>query len=166
VSIVSATADEALRSIGRRRSCSAIRRVAASATILLNVTLMAAVGTLIVHRTRRCWSRRVLCCSVLAKVLETGRGPWWLAVGRAVGAALVSNITAAVVRAGDPDSGSLSSRNRRRWLVSLWPYLGALVAFALFAPVILWNAEHQWVSFIKPFAARGLRIFVPLSSLN
>ena len=30
----------------------------------------------------------------LAKVLETGRGAWWLAVGAAVGAALLSKYTA------------------------------------------------------------------------
>ncbi len=39
----------------------------------------------------------------------------------------------------------------RRWLLSPWPYLGGLLAFAIFSPVVLWNADHQWVSFIKQF---------------
>ena len=70
------------------------KRVAATATILLNVTLMAAVGTLIVTPDSPLLvaSSFVLFC--LAKVLETGRGAWWLAVGAAVGAALLSKYTA------------------------------------------------------------------------
>src|SRR4051794_8251279 len=66
------------------------RRVAATATILLNVTLMASVGTMIVTPDAPLLvaSSFVLLC--LAKVLESGRGAWWLAVGVAVGAALLS----------------------------------------------------------------------------
>ena len=78
-------------------------RVAATAAILLNVTLMAAVGTLIVTPDAPLLvaSSFVLFC--LAKVLETGRGVWWLAVGAAVGAALTVEIHRAVFRPGDPD---------------------------------------------------------------
>ncbi len=43
----------------------------------------------------------------------------------------------------------------RRWLISPWPYLGGLVALAVFAPVILWNADHQWVSFLKQLFGRA-----------
>src|ERR1700747_1258817 len=69
-------------------------RVAATAVMLLNVTLMAAVGTLIVTPDAPLLvaSSFVLFC--LAKVLATERGAWWLAVGAAVGAALLSKYTA------------------------------------------------------------------------
>src|SRR5688572_33450539 len=33
-------------------------------------------------------------------------------------------------------------------------YLGGLLAFAIFSPVILWNADHQWVSFIDRKSTR------------
>jgi hypothetical protein len=49
----------------------------------------------------------------------------------------------------------------RRWLVSLWPYLGGLVALAIFAPVILWNADHHWVSFIKQIGRARIEDFRP-----
>jgi hypothetical protein len=39
--------------------------------------------------------------------------------------------------------------NLRRWLLTPWPYLGGLAAFAVFSPVLLWNAQHAWVSLIK-----------------
>src|ERR1700749_3747961 len=62
------------------------RRVAATATILLNATLMAAVGTLIVTPDSPLLVASSFIVLCLAKVLETGRGTWWLAVGAAVGA--------------------------------------------------------------------------------
>ena len=70
------------------------QRVAATATILLNVTLMAAVGTLIVTPDAPLLVASSFVLFFLAKVLETGRGAWWLAVGAAVGVALLSKYTA------------------------------------------------------------------------
>ena len=69
-------------------------RVASTAAILLNVTLMAAVGTLIVTPDSPLLVASSFVLFFLAKVLETGRGAWWLAVGAAVGAALLSKYTA------------------------------------------------------------------------
>ena len=66
-------------------------RVAASAAILLNATLLAAVGTLIVTPDAPLLVAASFLIFALAKVLETGRGEWWLAVGVAAGAALLSN---------------------------------------------------------------------------
>src|SRR5919204_6114995 len=65
-------------------------RTAASATILLNVTLMAAVGTLIVTPDAPLLVAASFLLFFLAKVLETERGVWWLAVGAAAGCALLS----------------------------------------------------------------------------
>jgi hypothetical protein len=136
------------------------RRVAATATILLNVTLMAAVGTMIVTPDAPLLvaSSFVLFC--LAKVLETGRGVWWLAVGAAVGAALLSKYTALFFGPAIL-IWLVSVPKLRRWLISPWPYLGGLVALAIFAPVILWNADHQWVSFIKQIGRARIEDFKP-----
>jgi 4-amino-4-deoxy-L-arabinose transferase-like glycosyltransferase len=123
-------------------------RLAANATILLNVTLMAAVGSLIVTPDSPLLTASSFVLFFLAKVLETGRGGWWLAVGAAVGTALLSKYTALFFGPAILIWLLLVPR-LRRWLVSPWPYLGALVALAIFSPVILWNADHQWVSFIK-----------------
>src|ERR1700694_3764238 len=136
------------------------QRVAATATILLNVTLMAAVGTLIVTPDAPLLvaSSFVLVC--LAKVLETGRGAWWLAVGAAVGAALLSKYTALFFGPAIL-IWLVSIPKLRRWLISPWPYLGGLVAVAIFSPVILWNADHHWVSFIKQIGRARIEDFKP-----
>ncbi|MCW5703697.1 MAG: glycosyltransferase family 39 protein [Bradyrhizobium sp.] len=136
-------------------------RVAASAVILLNATLMAAVGTLIVTPDAPLLVASSFVLFSLAKLLESGRGVWWLAVGAAVGCALLSKYTAmffgpAIV------IWLVAVPKLRRWLISPWLWLGGLVALALFSPVILWNAEHHWVSFIKQLGRARIEDFRPV----
>src|SRR6202521_2685038 len=135
-------------------------RVAATATILLNVTLMAAVGTMIVTPDSPLLVASSFVLFFLAKVLETGRGAWWLAAGAAVGAALLSKYNA---RFFGPAIliWLVAVPKLRRWLISPWPYLGGLVSLVIFSPVILWNADHHWVSFIKQIGRARIEDFRP-----
>jgi 4-amino-4-deoxy-L-arabinose transferase-like glycosyltransferase len=134
------------------------RRLAASATILLNVTLMAAVGTMIVTPDAPLLVASSFVLFYLAKVLATGRGAWWLAAGAAVGVALLSKYTALFFGPAIL-IWLIAVPKLRRWLASPWPYLGGVVAFAIFSPVILWNADHQWVSFIKQLGRARIEDF-------
>src|SRR4051794_15257728 len=134
------------------------RRLAASATILLNVTLMAALGTVIVTPDAPLLVASSFVLFYLAKVLATGRGAWWLAVGAAVGAALLSKYTALFFGPAIL-IWLIAVPKLRRWLISPWPYLGGIIAFAIFSPVILWNADHQWVSFIKQLGRARIEDF-------
>lgn len=136
------------------------RRVAATAAILLNVTLMAAVGTLIVTPDAPLLVASSFVIFCLAKVLETGRGAWWLGVGLAVGAALLSKYTALFFGAAIL-IWLLAVPKLRHWFASPWPYLGGVVALAVFSPVILWNADHHWVSFLKQFGRARIEDFHP-----
>jgi 4-amino-4-deoxy-L-arabinose transferase-like glycosyltransferase len=135
-------------------------RVAATSAILLNVTLMAAVGTLIVTPDAPLLVASSFVLFFLAKVLETGRGAWWLAVGAAVGAALLSKYTALFFGLAIL-IWLVAVPKLRRWFISPWPYLGGVVALAVFAPVILWNRDHQWVSFLKQFGRARIEDFRP-----
>jgi 4-amino-4-deoxy-L-arabinose transferase-like glycosyltransferase len=94
----------------------------------------------------------------LAKVDETGRGAWWLAVGAATGLALLSKYTALVFGLSIALWLALLPQ-LRRWFFTPWPWLGGLVALVLFAPVLAWNAEHDWVSFLKQGGRLGMRDF-------
>src|SRR3954465_12194197 len=136
------------------------QRVAATSTILLNVTLMVAVGTIIVTPDAPLLvaSGFVLFC--LAKIVEPGRGAWWFVAVAAVGAALLSKYTALFF--GPAILIWLAVVPKlRRWLLSPWPYLGGIVAFAIFSPVILWSADHHWVSFIKQIGRARIEDFRP-----
>ncbi|HXZ09753.1 MAG TPA: glycosyltransferase family 39 protein, partial [Paraburkholderia sp.] len=131
------------------------RRVAACAAIFLNLTLMVAVGTVIVTPDTPLMVASAFVLLYLARVLESGTGAWWLAVGAAVGVALLSKYTAlffglTIVL------WLVLVPELRRWFLTPWPYLGGVVAFAVFAPGVVWNAGHGWVSFIKQLGrARG-----------
>src|SRR3981081_821544 len=135
-------------------------RGAATASILLNVTLMAAVGTLIVTPDAPLLVASSFVLFFLAKVLETGRGVWWLAVGAAVGAALLSKYTALFFGPAIL-IWLVAVPKLRRWLISPWLYLGGAVALAIFAPVIWWNADHHWVSFIRQIGRARIEDFRP-----
>src|ERR1700712_4427216 len=136
------------------------QRVAATAAILLNVTLMAAVGTLIVTPDSPLLVASSFVLLTLAKVLETGRGAWWLAVGVAAGCALLSKYTALFFGPAIL-IWLIVVPKLRHWLLSPWLYLGGLVAVAMFSPVILWNADHHWVSFIKQMGRARIEDFRP-----
>src|ERR1700716_177882 len=123
-------------------------RVAATATILLNATLMAAVGTMIVTPDAPLLVASSFVLFFLAKLLETGRGAWWLAVGAAVGTALLSKYTALFFGPAIL-IWLVAVPKLRGWLLSPWLYLGGVVALLVFSPVMLWNADHHSVSFIN-----------------
>ena len=124
------------------------RRVATTAAILLNVTMIVAAGTLVVTPDAPLMVASSFVLLTLAKVAASGRGVWWLGVGAAVGAALLSKYTALLFGPAILIWLVIVPR-LRRWLLSPWPYLGGITSFAVFTPVIFWNADHDWVSFIK-----------------
>jgi len=137
------------------------RRVAASSAILLNITLMAAVGTMIVTPDAPLLVASSFVLFSLAKVLQTGRGAWWLAVGAAAGCALLSKYTALFFGPAIL-IWLIVVPKLRHWLISPWLYLGGLVAVLMFAPVIWWNADHHWVSFIKQLGRARIEDFRPV----
>ena len=135
-------------------------RVASTSAILLNATLMAAVGTMIVTPDAPLLVASSFVLYSLAKVLQTGRGAWWLAVGVATGCALLSKYTALFFGPAIL-IWLVVVPKLRRWLISPWPYFGGIVAVLMFAPVILWNADHHWVSFIKQMGRARIEEFHP-----
>jgi 4-amino-4-deoxy-L-arabinose transferase-like glycosyltransferase len=125
-------------------------RVAATSALFFNLTLMVGAGTVVVTPDAPLLVASAFVLFFLAKVIRTADGRWWLAVGLAVGCALLSKYNALFFGIGIV-AWLILVPPMRRWLATPWPYLGGLVALALFAPVILWNAEHHWVSFQKQF---------------
>lgn len=130
------------------------RKAGPWAAALFNATLLAGVGAvamtpdtpLIAFWTATVWA--------LARLHRSGDGRWWLAVGAFAGAALLSKYTAALLGLGivlwlllDPAA--------RRWLLRWQLWAGGALAIAVFAPVVLWNAGHDWASFAKQGGRAG-----------
>ncbi len=74
------------------------------------------------------------------------RSAWW-GVGTCLGLGLLSKYPIALPAAAAL-LFALLDRPSRRWLLRPEPYAAVLVAAILFSPVILWNAEHGWASFL------------------
>lgn len=79
---------------------------------------------------------------------------WWLAAGLAFGLALLSKYHAALIVAG-LFLFLATTPAYRRWLVHPAPWLAAALALLVILPVLIWNAQHDWVSF-RFQAGRGL----------
>jgi hypothetical protein len=84
-------------------------------------------------------------CLVRALPEQRHAWRWWLGAGLAAGLALLSKYTAILVLAG-AFLYLLTSPLHRPWLRRPHPYVAALLACVLFAPVIAWNAMHGWAS--------------------
>jgi 4-amino-4-deoxy-L-arabinose transferase-like glycosyltransferase len=96
-----------------------------------------------------------LDCALLAATLTllhalpaTGRRAllWWLACGLCAGFALISKYSA-ILWLGGALLYLLTSPTHRPWLARPAPWLAALLAVLIFAPVAIWNAMHDWASF-------------------
>jgi dolichol-phosphate mannosyltransferase len=70
---------------------------------------------------------------------------WWRA-GVSLGLGLISKYSIGLLL---PVTLAFMSwdRKSRRWWLRPEPYAAALIAFVVFCPVIMWNAQHDWVSF-------------------
>jgi dolichol-phosphate mannosyltransferase len=82
----------------------------------------------------------------LERALIAQRDRAWWGVGLCLGLGLFSKYTIALLGASVALFMALDSRSRMWWRRPQ-PYGAALLAAAIFFPVILWNAEHDWASF-------------------
>jgi 4-amino-4-deoxy-L-arabinose transferase-like glycosyltransferase len=82
----------------------------------------------------------------LVRLHETGDGRWWLVAGLFAGLALLSKFTAVMLLPAVL-AFALVPDWRRRWLLSPYPYLAAVIALLVFSPVLVWNYQHDWASF-------------------
>lgn len=95
-----------------------------------------------------------LACLVGVSVALKQERAWgWYLAGVGLGGAMLSKYTgvflglgALLAVAGYPPW--------RRHLRSIHPYLAALLALGLFSPVLVWNAQNDWVSFRFQFTDR------------
>jgi len=82
----------------------------------------------------------------LVRLAQSEDGRWWLLAGLFAGLSLLSKFTA-VMFLPAVIAFALVPDWRWRWLRSPYPYLAALIAIAVFSPVLIWNAQHDWASF-------------------
>jgi dolichol-phosphate mannosyltransferase len=82
----------------------------------------------------------------LERALLAGRASAWWGVGAALGLGMISKYSIGLL-VPVIVVFMLLDRQSRRWWTRWEPYAAALLALAIFSPVILWNAQHDWASF-------------------
>jgi 4-amino-4-deoxy-L-arabinose transferase-like glycosyltransferase len=120
-------------------------RVGATAALFFNLTITMNIGSMLATSDASVVMTSAFVLWALAKLNQTNRGVWWLAVGIALGVGMWAKYTTAFFAFGIA-IWLLAVPDKRKWFVKPWPYLGAIVALLVFTPVLLWNANHEWAS--------------------
>jgi len=88
----------------------------------------------------------------IARALDSDVGSrtsfaWWTATGIALGAAFASKYTSIFLPVGAVIAIALRPSLRARFREP-GPYVACIVATLVFLPVLRWNANHEWISFL------------------
>ena len=89
----------------------------------------------------------MLTLYAISRALVTGRGIFWLLAGVGLGGALLSKYTAILLTISLLVF-LLFSAKYRFWLRRPPLWMALVVALVVFSPVIIWNAQNQWASFL------------------
>lgn len=87
------------------------------------------------------------------RAVRSGALGWWLGAGAATGLAFQAKYPAAFLAVGAM-LFLVSDARGRAVLRRPAPWLGLGIAFLIAAPVLWWNAQHDWASFRFQFARR------------
>lgn len=100
----------------------------------------------------------VLIAYLVIRLLKSGDLRWWLGIGAVIGLAMMTKYTVAFFVAGLV-GGVLFTRTRRH-LTSPWLWGGVALSLLIFAPNLLWQVQHNFISleFLRSIHARDVEI--------
>ncbi len=117
-------------------------------TILaINCTIIFSIGSVIITPDVPFLFFWALIVYSLVRLQESNHWKWWYLAGAALGFGLLSKYTAVLIVPGI-FIYLLVSASQRKWLFTIHPFLGLLLALVIFSPVIIWNSQHEWTSFL------------------
>jgi 4-amino-4-deoxy-L-arabinose transferase-like glycosyltransferase len=125
-------------------------KLGATAALYFNVTLVIALGSILATPDNAVVVASAFLLLTLAKLCETGRGVWWIAIGVAFGVGMLAKYTTIFFAVGIL-AWLVLVPELRRWLLTPWPWLSGLIALLVFSPTLIWNAEHHWASVLYQF---------------
>ena len=128
-------------------------KLGATAALYFNLTLVMAAGSVIATHDNPTVVAAAMLLLALAKLFETGRGVWWIAIGAVFGVGMLANYTM-IFFAVTILTWLLLTPQLRGWLLTPWPWISGLIALAVFSPTLIWNAEHHWASILYNYNRR------------
>lgn len=86
------------------------------------------------------------CIYALWKLVESDDAKWWYIAGLMMGLSWLGKYSG-IMLVPSVFLFTIISRHQRKWLLTPHPYLGGLLAVLVFSPVLIWNVQHDWMSF-------------------
>lgn len=80
------------------------------------------------------------------RLILSGDMKWWYIAGIAMGLSWLGKYSG-IMLVPSVFMFFLISKDQRKWLLTPHPYLASLLAVIVFAPVLIWNFQHDWISF-------------------
>ena len=114
---------------------------------IFNLTLLFSAGCIVQTPDEPMlffWAAAVFLGSL---IITKGSPRYWYIWGIFVGLGLLSKYTMIFI-VPCTFLFLLISTEHRFWLKKKEPYIAFLIAFVIFSPVLYWNWQHQWVSFL------------------
>jgi 4-amino-4-deoxy-L-arabinose transferase-like glycosyltransferase len=102
------------------------------------------------------WWVAIAYCTL--RLLNSGDGRWWLAIGLFAGLGLLTRYTIAFLLAGLAIGVLVTSA--RKWMTSGWLWAGAVLALLIWLPNVLWQAQHGFISlqFLSAIHTRDVQL--------
>lgn len=126
------------------------RVVATRAVIFFNAAILIGAGSVLMTPDTPSvffWGATLWA---LAELVASRDPRWWLVVGVTAGLGLFSKYSVLFLGVGLL-LWLVGTARARVWFRSWQLWAGGAIALLLFAPVVAWNAEHEWISFAKQF---------------
>jgi len=100
----------------------------------------------------------VLLAYFVIRLLKSDDPRWWIPIGAVIGLGMMTRYTMGVHTIGLVAATLLTPT--RKHLKSPWLWIGALLAFIIFLPNLIWQIQHNFISldFQRSIHARDIRI--------
>lgn len=119
--------------------------LAAASVVLFNVFPVTMLGLIVITPDVPLLLFCALCILIFWQAVQGHHHGWWYLLGVSFGLALLSKYTAILL--APCFFLYLLLTEDRRWLKTIYPYVGLLIGILIFLPVLWWNSQHGWVSF-------------------
>ncbi|AEV35989.1 glycosyl transferase, family 39 [Pseudovibrio sp. FO-BEG1] len=124
--------------------------VAGWTVLFFNASLLIGVGSLLATPDAPSVFFWGLALWGMAELSVSKNANWWILVGIFAGLGLLSKYSVLFLGAGII-LWLIWVPENRRYLLSWQLWLGGALAIAIFSPVLYWNSQHEWISFVKQF---------------
>lgn len=141
------------------------RRTATFAVAFVNATLVFGVLGFVASPDAPSVLFWTLAILALAFIFTRRAQSWWLAVGLAAGLGVLSKLTALFLGPTLVFATAIVARLRVAF-IRPWLWIGGLVAFLVILPMLLWNIDHDFMTWNKQFGRLSTPGFKPTSPLE